>query len=97
MILLYCLTSRGHLVSLLSTLGPCVEQLLADSELALLRDDVIKVNIVPLDRGGGLRDLILGGGCLVDNDDSMSIPLGGYEVQLLPDSGRVVLQGEDVD
>ncbi len=74
MSLLNGLTSRGHLFRFLSALGPCVEQLLVDSELALLRDDVIKVNIVPLNRGGWLRDLILDG-CLIDNDDSISILL----------------------
>jgi hypothetical protein len=72
MSLLYGLTRRGHLVSLLSTLGPSVEELLPDSEPALLRDDVIKVNLVH----GGLHDLILGG-FLVNNDDSIGIPLGG--------------------
>ena len=90
MSLLNGLTRRRPLVSLLSALGPSVEQLLPDSEPALLRDDVIKVNLVPLNHGG-LRDLILGG-FLVDNDDSIGIPLGGKEVQLLPDGGCIRLQ-----
>lgn len=95
MSLLNGLTSRGYLVSLLSALGPSVEQLLPNSESALLRDDAFKVNLVPLGHGG-LRDLILCG-FFIDNDDSIGIPLGGCQVQLLSDDGWVRLKRKDVD